>query len=255
MTNPAFNLNEDGSAVDPAAFRAALKADSGRAKKLQVCPCRATLRGRLPVAVPVPPLRPWPSALLLHSSAEQLAVHALVTRARARRRPRGAAAASCDDSTAPESRRVSLLTPRSRDARQEVPELAHALLESDLDVMQAALRKVRARRRPRGSGRLTPSLSKLREASTQMSELDTAMLMNSMDRMRARCTTPRDVVAVYQALNKVRRRAAQPSQYSACLSHAAVDPSPKQIGLQYGPAFRLLTDVYVPDSVANGTST
>lgn len=47
-------------------------------------------------------------------------------------------------------------------------------------------------------------VSKLREASTQMSELDTAMLMNSMDRMRARCTTPRDVVAVYQALNKVR---------------------------------------------------
>ena len=45
-----------------------------------------------------------------------------------------------------------------------------------------------------------------------MSELDTAMLMNSMDRMRARCTTPRDVVAVYQALNKVRRRAAQPCQ-------------------------------------------
>ena len=57
-----------------------------------------------------------------------------------------------------------------------------------------------------------------------MSELDTSRLMNSMDRMRAKCTTPRDVVAVYQALNK--------------------------IGLQYGPAFRLLSDVYVPDEVA-----
>ena len=43
--------------------------------------------------------------------------------------------------------------------------------------------------------------------------------------MRARCTVPRDVVAVYEQLNKV--------------------------GLQSGPAFRLLTDVYVPSDVAD----
>jgi hypothetical protein len=50
-----------------------------------------------------------------------------------------------------------------------------------------------------------------------MSELDTAMLMNSMDRMRARCTTPRDVVAVYQALNKVRKEGAPlPRLQTAC---------------------------------------
>ena len=51
---------------------------------------------------------------------------------------------------------------------------------------------------------LAASCAQLREESTKMTELDTAMLMNSMDRMRAKCTTPRDVVAVYQALKKVR---------------------------------------------------
>lgn len=40
--------------------------------------------------------------------------------------------------------------------------------------------------------------------------------MASMERMRCRCRIPKDVVAVYEGLNKV--------------------------GLQYGPAFRLLTD-------------
>jgi hypothetical protein len=34
--NPAFELNDDGSAKDPAAFRAALLADEQRVKKLQV---------------------------------------------------------------------------------------------------------------------------------------------------------------------------------------------------------------------------
>ena len=61
-------------------------------------------------------------------------------------------------------------------------------------------------------------------ASERAAELDTAFLMCSMERMRARCTVPRDVVAVYEQLNKV--------------------------GLQYGPAFRLLTDVYVPEAVS-----
>ena len=111
MTNPAFNLNEDGSAVDPAAFRAALKADSGRAKKLQVCLCRATL----PVAVPVPPLRPAPSALLLHSSAGQARCSCAGDS-----RPRAAAAqrrrsSCCDDSTAP-SPVVSLSSRPAREA-------------------------------------------------------------------------------------------------------------------------------------------
>lgn len=58
-------------------------------------------------------------------------------------------------------------------------------------------------------------------ASKRVTEEDQAFLMTSMERMRARCTVPRDVVQVYEALYKV--------------------------GLQYGPAFRLLSDVYVPD--------
>ncbi len=61
-------------------------------------------------------------------------------------------------------------------------------------------------------------------AAERGAEADSAFLMTSMERMRARCTVPRDVVLVYESLNKV--------------------------GLQYGPAFRLLTDVYVPEAVA-----
>ena len=65
----------------------------------------------------------------------------------------------------------------------------------------------------------------MHEASQRASEFDIALMMTSAERMRARCTVPRDVVAVYEQLNKV--------------------------GLQYGPAFRLLTDVYVPSDVAD----
>ena len=63
------------------------------------------------------------------------------------------------------------------------------------------------------------------EASQRASEFDVAMMMTSQERMRARCTVPRDVVQVYENLNKV--------------------------GLQYGPAFRLLTDVWIPQEVAD----
>jgi hypothetical protein len=49
--NPVFELNDDGSAKDPAAFRAALLADEQRVKKLQVCPC-AVLQLNRPVASP-----------------------------------------------------------------------------------------------------------------------------------------------------------------------------------------------------------
>lgn len=51
MRNPAFELNEDGSAKDPAAFRAALLADEQRVKKLQVCPC-AVFQLNRPAASP-----------------------------------------------------------------------------------------------------------------------------------------------------------------------------------------------------------
>lgn len=111
--------------------------------------------------------------------------------------------------------------------------------------MQDTLRKARARARraslrgcsPHAQPARLPRLGvsrpltrplaprQLHEAAERSSELDSAFAMSSMERMRARCTVPRDVVLVYESLNKV--------------------------GLQYGPAFRLLTDVYVPEAVAN----
>lgn len=47
--------------------------------------------------------------------------------------------------------------------------------------------------------------------------------MTSIDKMRAKATVPRDPVVLYEGM--------------------------LQAGLQYGPAFRLLTDVYVPEDV------
>mmetsp|Transcript_13614 Transcript_13614/g.18672 ORF Transcript_13614/g.18672 Transcript_13614/m.18672 type:complete len:128 (-) Transcript_13614:116-499(-) len=47
--------------------------------------------------------------------------------------------------------------------------------------------------------------------------------MTSVDKLRAHATVPRDPVVLYEGM--------------------------LQAGLQYGPAFRLLTDVYVPDDV------
>ena len=50
------------------------------------------------------------------------------------------------------------------------------------------------------------------------------MAHRSTDAQRVSATVPRDSVAVYDALN--------------------------QVGLQYGPAFQLLTNIHVPDSMA-----
>ena len=48
--------------------------------------------------------------------------------------------------------------------------------------------------------------------------------LNSSDILRAQCPTPRDPTALYENMLKV--------------------------GLQYGPAFRLLSQVWIPDEVA-----
>jgi hypothetical protein len=48
--------------------------------------------------------------------------------------------------------------------------------------------------------------------------------MNSSDILRAGCSTPRDVTVLYENMLKV--------------------------GLQYGPSFRLLSQVWVPDDIA-----
>jgi hypothetical protein len=47
--------------------------------------------------------------------------------------------------------------------------------------------------------------------------------MHSNDLMRASCTVPRDPVVLYEHMNRA--------------------------GLQYGPAFRLLSQVWVPESL------
>merc|ERR1712003_350239 len=56
-------------------------------------------------------------------------------------------------------------------------------------------------------------------------EEDNLYALTSSDKMRAQCTVPRDPAALYEQM--------------------------LQVGLQYGPAFRLLSDVFVPESVAN----
>jgi len=61
-----------------------------------------------------------------------------------------------------------------------------------------------ARARLREPGALTDGCQ-VHEANTQRADEDQAFLMNSMERMRARCTVPRDVVSIYEALNKARR--------------------------------------------------
>ena len=199
MTNPAFSLNEDGSATDPAAFRAALKADSERVKKLQV-------RASPGVAVPVPPRRPPPPPQLPPHSARQArcscAGGTLSRSATAQRRR----SSCCDDSTALQSSRVSHAPPaRTAHARRTPSWRTRSWRLSWTPCRRRCARCAQNGGEAGGPEAVGLTLvSKLREASTQMSELDTAMLMNSMDRMRARCTTPRDVVAVYQALNKVR---------------------------------------------------
>ena len=62
----------------------------------------------------------------------------------------------------------------------------------------------------------------MHEAEQRDQELDGLFAMASLERMRARCTVPRDVGKIYEGLHKM--------------------------GLQYGPAFRLLTDVHTPDT-------
>jgi hypothetical protein len=142
-----------------------------------------------------------------------------------------------------------------RAARQADPELAGALLGEDTKLMQDTLKKARTapahttaslhtrappRRHAKNMLRAQRALKRahapahtraplqLHASLEREGELDASFAMSSMERMRARCTVPRDVVMVYESLNKV--------------------------GLQYGPAFRLLTDVYVPEAVAASQS-
>ena len=71
-------------------------------------------------------------------------------------------------------------------------------------------------------GSMQKKLKELHESEGREEELSQLFAMSSLEVMRARCRIPQDVGKMYEALNKM--------------------------GLQYGPAFRLLTDVYVTDN-------
>lgn len=134
------------------------------------------------------------------------------------------------------------------------PALSAALLGDDANAMQAMLRKARSHRacarvprrllraRTRGASDATPRLpprgphhlpqrsplpahpphpAQVKSDAVAADDRSAAFLLTSLERVRARCTLPRDSASVYEGL--------------------------AQVGLQYGPAFRLLTDVHVPD--------
>ena len=69
---------------------------------------------------------------------------------------------------------------------------------------------------------LTTRVSRESQARHQ-AEQDSNYDMNSSDIMRARCTVPRDPTVLYQGMLKA--------------------------GLQYGPSFRLLSQVWVPEAL------
>lgn len=104
-----------------------------------------------------------------------------------------------------------------RDALRADPEKVKTLEQDDPELAKAVL------------GEDTAALQEvLKKVMTQMKkaqEFDQMYAMTSVDKMRSNCTVPRDPVMLYEGM--------------------------LQVGLQYGPAFRLLTDVYVPESVAN----
>ena len=74
------------------------------------------------------------------------------------------------------------------------------------------------------TARIQACLKKLYAQEKRHSEQSANDKMNSSDILRAGCSTPRDVTVLYENMLKV--------------------------GLQYGPSFRLLSQVWVPDDIA-----
>ncbi len=128
MSNPAFATNEDGSAKDAAAYRAALLADPEKVKKLQVRRPLPVGRGRCAPA-----------------AASRTAVQR-VTAEPLRCCSCGSSGARAEPSVSPVSGRV--VSPRQADA-----ELSEALLGGDLNKMQETLRKARRRSRAHHAAR------------------------------------------------------------------------------------------------------
>ena len=74
------------------------------------------------------------------------------------------------------------------------------------------------------TARIQATLKKLYANEKRYNEQSANDKMNSSDILRAGCSTPRDVTVLYENMLKV--------------------------GLQYGPSFRLLSQVWVPDEIA-----
>ena len=74
------------------------------------------------------------------------------------------------------------------------------------------------------TARIQACLKKLYAQEMRHAEQSANDKMNSSDILRAGCSTPRDVTVLYENMLKV--------------------------GLQYGPSFRLLSQVWVPDEIA-----
>jgi hypothetical protein len=74
------------------------------------------------------------------------------------------------------------------------------------------------------TARIQETLKKLYANEKRYNEQSVNDKMNSSDILRAGCSTPRDVTVLYENMLKV--------------------------GLQYGPSFRLLSQVWVPDEIA-----
>jgi hypothetical protein len=104
--------------------------------------------------------------------------------------------------------------------------------------MQSVLRKARGGRGSAAAARLRLGLGpwQVHASSQRYEEEEQAFLMNSMDRMRARCTVPRDVVQVYEALNKV-RRAASPPLIAPSRRGASHMPAPTRWACNMAPRF------------------
>ncbi|CEG01988.1 unnamed product [Ostreococcus tauri] len=73
------------------------------------------------------------------------------------------------------------------------------------------------------TGTMQEALKKVMAIAKQQREQDDHSDMNSTDIMRARCTVPRDPTVLYQGMLKA--------------------------GLQYGPSFRLLSQVWIPEAL------
>lgn len=74
------------------------------------------------------------------------------------------------------------------------------------------------------TAKIQATLKKIYAMEKRYNDSEMTSKMNSSDLLRAGCTTPRDPVVLYENMLKV--------------------------GLQYGPSFRLLSQVWVPDEVA-----